>query len=60
MITTPFGMKGCVEYNTEHVMTTRDETSRIELMYDIFAARAGGLGRGLGGLVAAWALGRAG
>jgi hypothetical protein len=25
MITTPFGMKGCVEYNTEHVIAMHDK-----------------------------------
>jgi len=36
MRTTPFGMKGCVEYNTEHMAAVHGKTPVIELMYDIF------------------------
>jgi len=36
MHTTPFGMKGCVEYNTEPVTAMHGNTRIIELMYDIF------------------------
>ena len=41
MITTPFGMKECIEHNSEPIAVMRDKTRIIELMYDIFSRLAG-------------------
>ena len=41
MITTPFGMKECIEHNTESVAAMHVNTRIIELMYDIFPSWPG-------------------
>jgi hypothetical protein len=37
---TPFGMKGCIEHNSEPRVTMHGKTRSIELMYDIFSRLA--------------------
>jgi hypothetical protein len=38
MITTPFGMKGCLENNTERVSVMHEKMPRVEIMYDILVS----------------------